>query len=110
MNMIDKKYDHKVVEKNKYDSWKEKGYVNAGDKDKKPFTIVIAPPNVTGKLHIGHAWDTAIQDTIIRFKRMQGFDALWLPGMDHAAISIESYVVDKVISSFLDRCSFGIDA
>src|SRR5574344_1181975 len=107
MNMIDKKYDHKVVEKNKYDSWKEKGYFNAGDKDKKPFTIVIPPTNVTGKLHIGHAWDTAIQDTIIRFKRMQGFDALWLPGMDHAAISTEAKVVAKLKSENVDKYELG---
>ena len=104
---MDKKYDHKVVEKNKYDSWKEKGYFNAGDKDKKPFTIVIPPPNVTGKLHIGHAWDTAIQDTIIRFKRMQGFDALWLPGMDHAAISTEAKVVAKLKSEGIDKYELG---
>nr|HQC83612.1 class I tRNA ligase family protein [Bacilli bacterium] len=93
MEELDKKYDHKEVEKNTYNEWKSKNYFKAGDLSKKPFCIVIPPPNVTGKLHIGHAWDTAIQDIIIRYKRMQGYDALWLPGMDHAAIATESKVV-----------------
>jgi valyl-tRNA synthetase len=105
--MLDKKYDHKLVEDGKYASWKEKGYFNTGDKSKEPFTIVIPPPNITGKLHLGHAWDTAIQDTIIRFKRMQGFDALWLPGMDHAAISTEAKVVAKLKSENVDKYELG---
>ena len=71
--MLEAKYDHKKVEENKYDYWKEKGYFNSGDLSKKPFTIVIPPPNVTGKLHLGHAWDTSIQDVIIRYKRMCGY-------------------------------------
>ncbi len=90
--MLDKKYNHLEVEKNKYDNWKNKGYFKAGDKSKDAFCIVIPPPNVTGKLHLGHAWDTALQDIIIRFKRMQGYDALWLPGMDHAGIATQAKV------------------
>lgn len=91
--MLDKKYNHKEVEKDKYNKWVNKGYFK-GDKDKsrEPFCIVIPPPNVTGKLHLGHAWDTTLQDIIIRYKRMCGFDALWLPGMDHAGIATQAKV------------------
>ena len=94
--MLDTKYNHLEVEKGKYENWKERGYFNSGDKDKMPFTIVIPPPNVTGKLHLGHAWDTTLQDIIIRQKRMQGYDTLWLPGMDHAAIATEAKVVKRL--------------
>ena len=94
--MLDKKYNHIEVEKDKYNKWKEKGYFNSGDLTKEPFCIVIPPPNVTGKLHLGHAWDTTLQDIIIRYKRMQGYDCLWLPGMDHAAIATEAKVVKRV--------------
>ena len=105
--MIDKKYDHTLVEKNRYNNWKEKGYFETLDKKKEPFCIVIPPPNVTGKLHIGHAYDTAIQDIIIRFKRMQGYDALWLPGMDHAAIATESKVVKKLKDEGINKYEYG---
>ncbi|NLC47744.1 MAG: valine--tRNA ligase [Tenericutes bacterium] len=105
--MLEKKYNHMIVEEGKYSLWKEKRYFDSGDKDKEPFTIVIPPPNITGKLHLGHAWDTAIQDTIIRFKRMQGYDALWLPGMDHAAISTEAKVVAKLQSEGVDKKRIG---
>ena len=105
--MLDTKYNAKSVEENKYNNWKDKGYFESGDLKKKPFTIVIPPPNVTGKLHLGHAWDTAIQDTLIRFKRMQGFDALWLPGMDHAAISTEAKVVAKLKGEGIDKYKLG---
>ena len=90
--MLENKYNHLNVEKGKYEIWKNKGYFNCGDKTKKPYCIVIPPPNVTGKLHLGHAWDTALQDIIIRFKRMQGYDCLWLPGMDHAGIATQAKV------------------
>ena len=100
--MLDKKYDHLMVEKNKYENWKEKGYFKSGDLSKKPFTIVIPPPNVTGKLHLGHAWDTSIQDIIIRYKRMQGYDALWLPGMDHAGIATQAKIDKKLRSDGID--------
>ncbi len=96
--MLEPKYNHLLVEKGKYNLWKEKGYFSSGDKSKIPFTIVIPPPNVTGKLHLGHAWDTSIQDVIIRFKRMQGFDALWLPGMDHAGIATQAKIDAKLKS------------
>ena len=91
--MLDKKYNHKEVEKDKYNNWVNNGYFK-GDKDKSrdPFCIVIPPPNVTGKLHLGHAWNTTLQDIIIRYKRMCGFDALWLPGMDHAGIATQAKV------------------
>ncbi len=94
--MLDKKYNHLEVENNKYETWKEKGYFTSGDLSKKPFCIVIPPPNVTGKLHLGHAWDTTLQDIIIRYKRMQGYDALWLPGMDHAGIATQAKVDAKL--------------
>ena len=96
--MLDKKYDHKYVEKGKYEEWLEKGYFKSGDLNKKPFCVVIPPPNVTGKLHLGHAWNTTIQDIITRYKRMDGYDALWLPGMDHAGIATQAKV-DKKLKS-----------
>lgn len=108
--MLDKKYNHKEVEKDKYNNWVNKGYFK-GDKDKsrEPFCIVIPPPNVTGKLHLGHAWDTTLQDIIIRYKRMCGFDALWVPGMDHAAIATEVKVVKKLKEQGIDKYEYGRD-
>lgn len=100
--MLETKYDHRKVEEGKYENWKKKGYFTAGDLSKKAFCIVIPPPNVTGKLHLGHAWDTAIQDVIIRYKRMCGFDALWLPGMDHAGIATQAKVDKKLKSEGID--------
>ena len=95
--MLDKKYDHKIVEENKYDFWKDNGFFEAGkDKSKIPFCVVIPPPNVTGKLHLGHAWDTTLQDIMVRYKRMDGYDALWLPGMDHAGIATQAKVDKKL--------------
>lgn len=94
--MLDKKYNHLEVEKDKYNYWKEKGYFKSGELSKKPFCVVIPPPNVTGKLHLGHAWDVTIQDIIIRYKRMQGYDCLWLPGMDHAGIATQAKVDKKL--------------
>ena len=105
--MLDSKYNHLEVEKNKYDNWKEKGYFKAGDKSKNPYAIVIPPPNVTGVLHLGHAWDTTLQDIIIRYKRMQGYDALWLPGMDHAAIATEAKVVKRLKDQGIDKYEYG---
>lgn len=100
--MLETKYDHKRVEKGKYENWKEKGYFKSGDTTKKPFCIVIPPPNVTGKLHLGHAWDTSIQDVLIRYKRMCGYDALWLPGMDHAGIATQAKVDRKLREEGMD--------
>ena len=105
--MLETKYNHLDVEEKKYDNWKEKGYFKSGNTDKLPYCIVIPPPNVTGKLHIGHAYDTAIQDVIIRYKRLQGYDALWLPGMDHAAIATEAKVVKRLKEQGLDKRSIG---
>ena len=105
--MLETKYNHLDVEEKKYDNWKEKGYFKSGNTDKLPYCIVIPPPNVTGKLHIGHAYDTAIQDVIIRYKRLQGYDCLWLPGMDHAAIATEAKVVKRLKEQGLDKRSIG---
>jgi valyl-tRNA synthetase len=96
--MLDTKYNHLEVEKNKYENWKAKGYFKSGDKSKEPFTIVIPPPNVTGKLHLGHALNCTFQDILIRYKRMDGYDALWLPGMDHAGIATQAKVDSKLKS------------
>ncbi len=106
--MLETKYDHKKVEVNKYEFWKDHGYFEAGkNKGANPYCIVIPPPNVTGKLHIGHAYNVAIQDAIIRYKRMQGFDTLWLPGMDHAAIATEAKVVKKLKENGIDKYEYG---
>ncbi len=100
--MLDKRYSPHEVEKGKYETWKEKGYFTAGDKTKNPFSMVIPPPNVTGKLHLGHAWNTTIQDIIARYKKMQGYDVLWLPGMDHAGIATQAKVMQKLVSLGID--------
>lgn len=100
--MLDKKYDHLMVEKDKYENWKNKGYFTSDDMSKEPFCIVIPPPNVTGKLHLGHAWNTSIQDMIIRYKKMCGFDAVWVPGMDHAGIATQAKIDKKLKSEGID--------
>lgn len=105
--MLDKKYNHLNVEQGKYNEWRKKGYFNSGDLSKKPYAIVIPPPNVTGKLHLGHAWDTTLQDIMIRYKKMDGYDALWLPGMDHAAIATEAKVVHKLKSEGINKYELG---
>ena len=78
-----------------------------GDEKKEPYTIVIPPPNVTGKLHLGHAWDTTLQDILTRMKRMQGYDVLWLPGMDHAGIATQAKVEEKLRKKELSRYDLG---
>ena len=100
--MLDKKYDHKKVEEGKYENWKKKGYFTSGDMTKKPYAIVIPPPNVTGKLHIGHAWDTGLQDILIRYKKLKGFDTLWVPGMDHAGIATQAKVDKRLRDEGID--------
>ena len=100
--MLEKRYIPQEVEHGKYENWKSQGYFTAGDKSKTPFSIVIPPPNVTGKLHLGHAWDTTIQDIIARYKKMQGFDVCWLPGMDHAGIATQAKVMEKLFKSGVD--------
>lgn len=89
---LDAKYDHLKVEDGIYSTWVDKGYFTAGDMSKKPYCIVIPPPNVTGKLHLGHAWDTALQDILCRYKRLKGYDVLWVSGMDHAGIATQAKV------------------
>ena len=107
--MLDKKYNHSEVEKEKYDYWMKKGYFKSGDMAKKPYCIVLPPPNVTGKLHLGHAWDVTLQDIIIRYKRMEGYDCLWLPGMDHAAIATEAKVVARLKENGQNKYEVGRD-
>ena len=87
---LSKVYDPKSVEDRIYEFWNDNGYFKAErDPEKKPFTIVIPPPNVTGQLHMGHAFDETLQDILIRYKRMCGYSALWLPGTDHAGIATQ---------------------
>ncbi len=105
--MLDKKYDFKSVEKDKYDMWKSNKCFECGNNSKEPFTIVMPPPNITGVLHLGHAWDDALQDVIIRYKKMCGYDTLWVPGMDHAAIATESKVVEKLKKEGLTKSLIG---
>ena len=105
--MLDKKYDSKKVETGKYEFWKANGYFKSGDLSKKPYCIVIPPPNVTGKLHLGHAWDTAIQDILVRYKKMCGYDVLWLPGTDHAAIATEVKVINRLKNQGINKYELG---
>ena len=93
--MLEKKYNHLSVEEGKYAKWVQNNYFEEKD-GLPPYAIVIPPPNVTGKLHLGHAWDTTLQDILIRFKRMQGFNAVWVPGMDHAGIATQAKVDAKL--------------
>ncbi len=93
--MLEKKYDHLKVEEGKYKDWVNHGYFEEKE-GLPPYAIVIPPPNVTGKLHLGHAWDTTLQDIIIRFKKMQGYNAIWVPGMDHAGIATQAKVDAKL--------------
>lgn len=103
-----KVYDPAGVEKRIYQNWEEKGYFKGhADPDKKPFTIVIPPPNITGQLHMGHALDNTLQDILIRFKRMQGFAALWVPGTDHASIATEAKIVDAMAKEGLTKDDIG---
>jgi len=104
---MNKKYNHIEVEKGKYDFWLENKLFASGDLSKKPFTIVIPPPNVTGKLHLGHTWDNTLQDLIIRRKKMQGYDTLYLPSMDHAGIATQAKVDQKLRSQGISRYDLG---
>lgn len=91
---LDKTYEPKSVESRLYDFWQKNGYFHAEpDKSKKPYTIVMPPPNITGQLHMGHALDNTLQDILTRFRRMQGYCTLWLPGTDHASIATEAKIV-----------------
>ena len=103
-----KTYDPKGIEDRLYSKWEEKKYFHAEvDETKKPFTIVIPPPNITGKLHMGHALDNTMQDILIRYKRMQGYNALWQPGTDHASIATEVKIIDALKSEGIDKQDLG---
>ena len=105
-----KTYDPKGIEDRLYDKWMNKKYFHAEvDRSKKPFTIVMPPPNVTGQLHMGHALDNTMQDILIRYKRMQGYNALWQPGTDHAAIATEVKVIEKLKEQGIDKDEIGRD-
>ena len=104
------KYEHKSVEQGKYQYWLKNGFFESGDISKKPYSIVIPPPNVTGKLHLGHAWDTTLQDIISRYKRMCGYDMLWLPGMDHAGIATQAKIDAKLKAQGISRYDIGREA
>ena len=105
---MQKNYNPQEFEGRIYKDWEEKGYFTATPNDKKiPFTIVIPPPNITGQLHIGHALDETLQDSIIRFKRMQGYEALWLPGTDHASIATEVKIVEMLKSEGISKEELG---
>ena len=107
---MDKVYNPKSFEDRLYKEWEEGGYFKAvRDDDKVPFTIVMPPPNITGQLHMGHAMDETLQDSIIRFKRMQGYCALWLPGTDHASIATEVKIVEQMKKEGLSKESLGRD-
>ncbi|MEH6954011.1 valine--tRNA ligase [Neobacillus drentensis] len=102
------KYDPQTIEKGRYEWWlKGKFFEAKNDEGKEPYTVVIPPPNVTGKLHLGHAWDTTLQDIVTRMKRMQGYDVLWLPGMDHAGIATQAKVEEKLRSEGKSRYDLG---
>lgn len=103
------KYDFKTVEEGKYQTWIENGYFTAGDISNKPYTVVIPPPNITGRLHIGHVLDTTLQDIIVRRKRMMGFDTLYLPGMDHASIATQAKVEAALREKGISRYDLGRD-
>ena len=108
--MLENKYDHLKIESDIYETWVEKGYFKAGDKSKKPYAMVIPPPNVTGKLHLGHSWDNTLQDIITRYKRMCGYDTLYLPGMDHAGIATQAKVDARLKQQGVSRFDIGREA
>ena len=108
MKELEKTYDPSQIEDRLYRKWEEKKYFHAEvDRSKKPFTIVMPPPNVTGQLHMGHALDNTMQDILIRFKRMQGYEALWIPGTDHASISTEVKVTNALKEEGIDKHELG---
>ena len=111
MKELEKTYNPAEIEDRLYRKWEEKKYFHAEvDRSKKPFTIVMPPPNVTGQLHMGHALDNTMQDILIRFKRMQGYSALWQPGTDHAAIATEVKVTEKLKAEGIDKKEIGREA
>ncbi len=110
MKELEKTYDPSAIEDKIYERWLAKGYFHAEpNKDKKPFTIVMPPPNITGQLHMGHALDNTMQDILIRYKRMQGYEALWQPGTDHAAIATEVKVIESLKKQGIEKAELGRD-
>jgi valyl-tRNA synthetase len=106
-----KTYDPQEVEDRTYAFWLSGGYFHAEpDPQKKPYTIVIPPPNITGQLHMGHALDETLQDILIRWRRMQGYSALWLPGTDHASIATEAKIVEAMRKEGITKADIGRDA
>lgn len=110
MKELEKNYNPAEIEEKLYQKWLDSKYFHAQvNKDKKPFTIVMPPPNITGQLHMGHALDNTMQDILTRYKRMQGYEALWQPGTDHAAIATEVKVIDKLKQEGIDKHDLGRD-
>ena len=108
MKLLEKTYEPQKLEDEIYKNWMDKGYFHAEvDENKKPFTIVIPPPNITGQLHMGHALNNTLQDVLIRMKRMQGYSALWLPGTDHASIATEAKIVEAMKEEGLSKADIG---
>ena len=105
---LEGKYEPNEFEERIYKNWEEKGYFKpSGDKSKGNYCIMMPPPNVTGKLHMGHALDGTLQDILIRYKRMQGYNTLWVPGTDHAAIATEAKIVEKLKKEGIDKYDLG---
>ena len=108
---LEKTYNPKETETRLYEFWDSRGYFKAEvSKNKKPYTIMMPPPNITGQLHMGHALDNTLQDIIIRFRRMQGYEALWMPGTDHASIATEAKIVEDMAKHGLTKEQIGRDA
>jgi len=108
MKELEKTYSHEKIEGRIYKKWLEEKYFHAKvNKDKKPFTIIMPPPNITGQLHMGHALDNTMQDILIRYKRMAGYEALWQPGTDHSAIATEVKVIEKLKAEGKDKHELG---
>ena len=108
MNLLEKNYEPKDFEERIYQNWLEKKYFHADENsDKKPFSIMMPPPNITGVLHMGHGMDNTLQDVIVRYKRMQGFETLWVPGIDHASIATEAKIVEKMKEEGLTKEQIG---
>ena len=102
------KYNPKGIEERLYKKWEENGYFHAEvDRSREPFTIVMPPPNITGQLHMGHALDNTMQDILIRYKKLQGYNALWQPGVDHAAIATEVKVIEHLKEQGIDKADLG---
>jgi len=107
MKQLDTHYNHHAVEKGRYENWKARGYFKSGDLNKPKFSLVIPPPNVTGQLHLGHAWDNTFQDIIARYKKAQGYDVFYMPGMDHAGIATQAKIEERLRKNGISRYDLG---